>query len=138
MDLKEKMKILTVIHFIDYIPVKARERATHFMQQHEGRTSQNWLSRFSCEHSHLLSYWKVNILPLWVPGLSNLYFIFIVFIEFKLLVVKDVSLGIPKSDLLGVTMALIHVAAQQFLAVWNGLNHSSVTILEAISLTAVK
>ncbi len=29
--------------------------------------------------------------------------------------------GFPKSDLLGVTVALIHVAGQQFLAVWNGL-----------------
>ncbi len=32
-------------------------------------------------------------------------------------VIKDVSLGIPKSDLLGVIVALIHVAAQRFLAV---------------------
>ncbi len=30
---------------------------------------------------------------------------------------KDVPGGFPKSDLLGVTVALIHVAAQQFLAV---------------------
>ncbi len=30
--------------------------------------------------------------------------------------------GIPKSDLLGVTVALIHVAGQRFWAVWNGLN----------------
>ncbi len=29
--------------------------------------------------------------------------------------IKDVSVGIPKSDLLGVNVALIHVAAQQFL-----------------------
>ena len=29
---------------------------------------------------------------------------------------KDVQGGIPKSDLLGVTVALIHVAGQQFLA----------------------
>ncbi len=33
---------------------------------------------------------------------------------FLLVLVKDVSLGIPKSDLLGVTVALIHVAAQRF------------------------
>ncbi len=38
---------------------------------------------------------------------------------------KDVSLGIPKSDILGVTVALIHVAAQQLLAVWNGLRKDS-------------
>ena len=31
---------------------------------------------------------------------------------------KDVPGGFPKSDLLGVTVALIHVAAQRFLAVW--------------------
>ncbi len=31
--------------------------------------------------------------------------------------VKDVPGGFPKSDLLGVTVALIHVAAQRFLAV---------------------
>ncbi len=30
---------------------------------------------------------------------------------------KDVPGGFPKSDLLGVTVALIHVAAQRFLAV---------------------
>ncbi len=35
---------------------------------------------------------------------------------------KDVPGGIPKSDLLGVTLARIHVAGQWFLAVWNGLN----------------
>ncbi len=34
---------------------------------------------------------------------------------------KDVPTSIPKSDLLRVTMAVIHVAGQQFL-VWNGLN----------------
>ncbi len=34
------------------------------------------------------------------------------FIDFK-----AVLMGIPKSDLLGVTVALIHVAAQQFFAV---------------------
>ncbi len=32
--------------------------------------------------------------------------------------VKDVLMSIPKSDLLGVTMAVIHVAEQQFLAVY--------------------
>ncbi len=32
-------------------------------------------------------------------------------------VLKDVPGGFPKSDLLGVTVALIHVAGQQFLAV---------------------
>ena len=31
-------------------------------------------------------------------------------------------MGIPNSDILGVTMAAIHVAVQQFLAVSNGLN----------------
>ncbi len=31
--------------------------------------------------------------------------------------VKDVPGGFPKSDLLGVTVALIHIAAQRFLAV---------------------
>ncbi len=36
---------------------------------------------------------------------------------------KDVSLGIPKSDLLGVTVAFIHGAAHRFLAVWKCLNH---------------
>ncbi len=36
--------------------------------------------------------------------------------------VKDVQGGIPKSDLLDVNVALIHVAEQRFLAVWNGLN----------------
>ena len=35
---------------------------------------------------------------------------------------KDVLMGIPKSDLLGVTMAVIDVAGQQFSAVRNGLN----------------
>ncbi len=30
--------------------------------------------------------------------------------------------GFPKSDLLGVTVALIHVVGERFLAVWNGLN----------------
>ncbi len=34
---------------------------------------------------------------------------------------KDVPGGIPKSDLLGVTVARIHGAGQWFLAVWNGL-----------------
>ncbi len=33
-----------------------------------------------------------------------------------ILSLKDVQGGIPKSDLLGVTVALIHVAGQQFLA----------------------
>ena len=32
-------------------------------------------------------------------------------------VIKDVPGGFPKSDLLGVTVALIHVAAQRYLAV---------------------
>ena len=32
-------------------------------------------------------------------------------------VFKDVLMGIPKSDLLGVTMAVIHITRQQFLAV---------------------
>ncbi len=32
-------------------------------------------------------------------------------------IVKDVPGGFPKSDLLGVTVALIHVVGQQFLAV---------------------
>ncbi len=41
-------------------------------------------------------------------------------------------MGIPKSDLLGVTMAVIHVAGQSFLA------GSTVSILEAIGLTVVK
>ena len=37
---------------------------------------------------------------------------------FKVLVFfKDVPGGFPKSDLLGVTVALIHVVGQQFLAV---------------------
>ncbi len=36
---------------------------------------------------------------------------------FVRITIKDLSLGIPKSDLLGVTVALIHVAAQEFLAV---------------------
>ncbi len=31
---------------------------------------------------------------------------------------KDVQVGIPKSDLLGISVALIHVAGQQFLAVY--------------------
>ncbi len=31
--------------------------------------------------------------------------------------VKDVQGGIPESDLLGVTVALVHVAGQRFLAV---------------------
>ncbi len=44
-------------------------------------------------------------------------------------------MGIPKSDLLGVTVALIHVAGQRFLAVRNG---STVPILEAIGLTVVR
>ena len=42
--------------------------------------------------------------------------------------VKDVPGGVPKSDLLGVSVALIHVAAQRFLAVlalW--LRNKSVT-----------
>ncbi len=53
--------------------------------------------------------------------------------------IKDVLVGIPKSYLLGVTVALIHMATQRFLAVWNGLNlRSSVPILVAIDLTAVK
>ncbi len=39
--------------------------------------------------------------------------------------------GFPKSDLLGVTVALIHVVGQQFLAVGNGLT-------EAIGLTVAK
>ncbi len=33
------------------------------------------------------------------------------------LILKDVPGGFPKSDLLGVTVALIHVVGQQFLAV---------------------
>ncbi len=36
-------------------------------------------------------------------------------------VFKDVLMGIPKSDVLGVTSALIRVTGQQFLAVSNGL-----------------
>ncbi len=40
-------------------------------------------------------------------------------------VIKDVPTSTPKSDLLGVTVALVHVAAQQFLAVRNGLNHTN-------------
>ncbi len=51
---------------------------------------------------------------------------------------KDVPGGFPKSDLLGVTVALIHVAAQRFLAVLNGLNHSTLPISEAIGLMVVK
>ena len=43
----------------------------------------------------------------------------------RMVLVKDVLMGIPKSDLLGVTMAAIHVAGQ-FLSV------------EVISLTVVK
>ncbi len=40
--------------------------------------------------------------------------------------IKDVSLGISKSDQLGATVApIIHVAAQLFLAVRNGLIHFS-------------
>ncbi len=39
----------------------------------------------------------------------------------KLYFFKDVLMGIPKSDLLGVTVALIHVAGQRFLAVQNGV-----------------
>ncbi len=35
--------------------------------------------------------------------------------------VKDVLMDIPKSDLLDVTVARIHVAGQRFLAVRNGL-----------------
>ncbi len=49
--------------------------------------------------------------------------------------------GFPKSDLLSVTVALIHVAAQRFLAVWNGLNHrrdSKLNFAEAIGLMVVK
>ena len=38
--------------------------------------------------------------------------------------VKDVPTSIPKSDLLGVIVALVHVAAQRFVAVRNGLNHT--------------
>ncbi len=34
--------------------------------------------------------------------------------------IKDVQGGFPKSDLLGVTVAIIHVVGQQFLAVCNG------------------
>ncbi len=41
---------------------------------------------------------------------------------------KDVLMGIQKSDLLGVTMAVIHVAGQG----------STVTILEVIGRTVVK
>ncbi len=36
--------------------------------------------------------------------------------------VEDVLMGIRKSDLLEVTMAVIHIAGQRILAVWNGLN----------------
>ena len=32
-------------------------------------------------------------------------------------ILKDVLMGIPKSDLLGVTMAVIHVAGQRLLAI---------------------
>ncbi len=35
----------------------------------------------------------------------------------KIIFLKDVPGGFPKSDLLGVTVALIHVVGQQFLAV---------------------
>ena len=46
--------------------------------------------------------------------------------------INDVLMGIPKSDLLhvGVTMAVIHVVEQRFLAVSNGL-------LDSIGLTVV-
>ena len=40
-----------------------------------------------------------------------------VFKNTKISLFKDVPGGFPRSDLLGVTVALIHVAAQQFLAV---------------------
>ena len=43
---------------------------------------------------------------------------------------KDVPGGFPKSDLLGVTVTLIHVAGQRFLAVWQSalqLRNKSVT-----------
>ena len=30
----------------------------------------------SCQQSHLLSYWKVNILSIWVPGESTLHSLF--------------------------------------------------------------
>ncbi len=39
------------------------------------------------------------------------------FLSTQVMYVKDVQGGIPKSDLLGVTVALIHVAGQRFLAV---------------------
>ena len=46
---------------------------------------------------------------------------------------KDVPGGFPKSDLLGVTVALIHVAEQRF---WQ--YESTVSILGAIGLTVAK
>ncbi len=45
---------------------------------------------------------------------------------------KDVPGGFPKSDLLGVTVGLIHVVGQQFLAA------STLPITEAIGLTVAK
>ncbi len=44
------------------------------------------------------------------------------FESYGMLLFKDVPGGFPKSDLLGVTVALIHVEGQRFLAVRNGLN----------------
>ncbi len=48
-------------------------------------------------------------------NLANISFIFCMNTLYFL--VKDVQGGIPKSNLLGVTVALIHVAGQRFLAV---------------------
>ena len=45
------------------------------------------------------------------------YFLLKQMVHFDILLVKDVPGGFPKSDLLGVTVALIHVVGQQFLAV---------------------
>ncbi len=53
----------------------------------------------------LFNSWPLNLTQLCGKGVEDKTF-------------KDMSLSIPKSDLLGVTVALIHVAAQQFLA-WN-------------------
>ncbi len=55
------------------------------------------------------------------PGMKILEFIgcplLMNSLQLKGKLVKDVPGGFPKSDLLGVTVALIHVAAQRFLAV---------------------
>ncbi len=38
---------------------------------------------------------------------------------------KDVLMGIPKKHLLGIGMAVIHTAGQQYLAVCSGLDQRS-------------